>query len=133
MQENCGDELPPCLLLMLQDCRIRILDADKLQASRSLQVSELQQRPCILIAGLASCTPLTTHVPHHMQDNSSRFVSNMQQLQDSVTKYVAAIDQQVTCVGLYQLCTSPMQAACADLQQRTVCRWSGWKWRTSEQ
>lgn len=27
------------ILLMLQDCRIRILDADKLQASRSLQVS----------------------------------------------------------------------------------------------
>jgi hypothetical protein len=30
-----------------------------------------------------------------VQDNSSRFVSNMQQLQDSVAKYVAAIDQQV--------------------------------------
>lgn len=65
-----------------------------------------------------------------MQDNSSRFVSNMQQLQDSVTKYVAAIDQQVTYVGLCRLCTSPMQAACAKLLQRTVCRWSGWKWRT---
>jgi hypothetical protein len=34
-----------------------------------------------------------------MQDNSSRFVSNMQQLQDSVAKYVAAIDQQVTWTG----------------------------------
>lgn len=31
-----------------------------------------------------------------MQDNSSKFISNMQQLQDSVAKYVAAIDQQVT-------------------------------------
>jgi hypothetical protein len=30
-----------------------------------------------------------------MQDNSSKFISNMQQLQDSVSKYVAAIDQQV--------------------------------------
>lgn len=32
----------------------------------------------------------------HLQDNCGKFVSNMQQLQDSVSKYVAAIDQQVS-------------------------------------
>jgi hypothetical protein len=32
----------------------------------------------------------------HLQDNCGKFVSNMQQLQDSVAKYVAAIDQQVS-------------------------------------
>lgn len=37
-----------------------------------------------------------------MQDNSSKFISNMQQLQDSVAKYVAAIDQQVCVTGLLQ-------------------------------
>jgi hypothetical protein len=31
-----------------------------------------------------------------LQDNCGKFVSNMQQLQDSVAKYVAAIDQQVS-------------------------------------
>lgn len=30
-----------------------------------------------------------------VQENSNKFSSNMQQLQDSVAKYVAAIDQQV--------------------------------------
>ncbi|WIA11528.1 hypothetical protein OEZ85_011639 [Tetradesmus obliquus] len=48
-----------------QDNRVRILDVDKFKASQALQ------------------------------DNCGKFVSNMQQLQDSVSKYVAAIDQQV--------------------------------------
>ncbi|KAF6264980.1 intraflagellar transport particle protein 20 [Scenedesmus sp. NREL 46B-D3] len=48
-----------------QDNRVRILDVDKFKASQALQ------------------------------DNCAKFVSNMQQLHDSVAKYVAAIDQQV--------------------------------------
>lgn len=34
-------------------------------AGLKILAGELQQQPCTLIAGLASCTPLTTHVPHH--------------------------------------------------------------------
>lgn len=56
-----------------EDCKIRILDTDKLDASKALQ------------------------------GNSSKFISNMQQLQDSVAKYVAAIDQQVERVEVENL------------------------------
>jgi hypothetical protein len=38
-----------------------------------------------------------------VQDNSSRFISNMQQLQDSVSKYVSAIDQQVWTMTSYSI------------------------------
>eukprot|EP00878_Enallax_costatus_P015576 GHUV01016316.1.p1 GENE.GHUV01016316.1~~GHUV01016316.1.p1 ORF type:complete len:132 (+),score=56.03 GHUV01016316.1:935-1330(+) len=48
-----------------EDYRVRVLDVDKYNASQALQ------------------------------ENCGKFVSNMQQLQVSVSKYVAAIDQQV--------------------------------------
>jgi hypothetical protein len=40
--------------------------------------------------------PLLLVPANYLQDNCGKFVSNMQQLQDSVAKYVAAIDQQVS-------------------------------------
>lgn len=40
-----------------------------------------------------------------IQGNCATFISNMQQLQDSVSKYVAAIDQQV-CVPAHWPCVA---------------------------
>eukprot|EP00879_Flechtneria_rotunda_P010239 GHRR01010705.1.p2 GENE.GHRR01010705.1~~GHRR01010705.1.p2 ORF type:complete len:132 (+),score=51.42 GHRR01010705.1:495-890(+) len=48
-----------------EDNRVRILDVDKYAASQTLQ------------------------------DNCQKFTSNMQQLQDCISKYLSAIDQQV--------------------------------------
>jgi intraflagellar transport protein 20 len=62
----------PCARRSLQECRVRILDLDKLNACKGLQ------------------------------DNSAAFASNMQQLQDSVSQYISTIDQQVratVCAG----------------------------------
>lgn len=80
-----------------------------------------------------------------VQDNSSKFISNMQQLQDSVAKYVAAIDQQVMpCASsnssTKHLITNHLMAVGCAIGLATrhklccgfadLCRWSAWKWRT---
>jgi len=64
------------------------------------------------------------------QGNSSKFISNMQQLQDSVAKYVAAIDQQVCVTGLLGLQGASHSSLWPVTLQPVHCRLSAWKWKT---
>jgi hypothetical protein len=115
VMQNCAAELASCCSYAagLQDPHPGCRQA----AGLKVLAGELQQQPSVLHLGCWSSCP-AARLSRHMsccctlQDNSSRFVSNMQQLQDSVTKYVAAIDQQVTCVGCGGLASAPCRRLC---------------------
>lgn len=130
MHRNCADELSAPLAAHPAAGLQNPHPGCRQAAGLKILAGELQQQPCILIAGLASCMRLTTHVPHHAG-----------QQQQVCQQHAAAAGQREQVRGCHRpagdVCRPVVfaPAPCRlpvpnELQQRTVCRWSGWKWRT---